>query len=221
MGQKNSKLNLDSASNNSLCDEECQKKKMLNNLELQKKNIDILNNTNKEKLNELNQKINKLKYSPSKLNSINFNTKMNIINSELTGFDKNFNQLIGELETRINLFLKQFNFFNKNNLVLKDLERNLENKESSLKKKKNEFNKIDRQINNIQKDNQVLENKLNRQNTTFIILISIIIISIILIVYLIKVLKKKDIDIKEYLKIKNIPKIILNKINIEDYLLKN
>ena len=220
MGQKNSKLNLDKESNNMICDEECQKKKTLNNLELQKNNLIISNNTNNERLNELNQKINKLKYSPGQLKSINFNSNMNIIEGELKGFDNNFNQLIRELETRINLFLKQFNFFNKNNLVLKDLEKNLENKESSLKKKKNEYNKIDRQINNIKKDNQDLQKTVDRQNTTLTILVSFIVILLLILGYFIYVLYKKSVDIKSYLKIPNIPKIIMDKIHIKDYLIK-
>ena len=186
MGQKNSTLNnLNRISKNTTnCDKECQKNKKINYLNKEKHKAGLGNNYLNQRLKELDIRLNELKYNPNQLESIKFRNNMNIINTETIRFGVLFNQLLKELNTRINLYLIQYKFHHKNNIVLSDLSNQSKITESKIKKKEIEFNKNDRIINNIQKDTSTLENSLNSKVLFLKILFVVIILQIGSYIYL-------------------------------------
>ena len=196
MGQKNSILNISNISKETLnCDSNCMKSKKRNQLVNLKNKLTIGKNTITEELNKVTQQIQENSYDKSQLDKIKYSSNVKIIDNDISRYDKLYKQLHDELETRISLFITQFKFFTKNNVVLNDLESKSKKEESVLRKKKAEFNKIDREINNIKTDTDIQINKLNY--LYFFIKIIILLLTIFIIGIAIKfyLLKKKGEDI--------------------------
>ena len=177
MGQNNSTLNSIQkiSSDNLTCDTECQNKKKTQSLYNEKVKLTAFRNTTNQQLKEINTTINELTKDPRKLESIKFNSNIKIIDSETNRFRLLFDQLMNELETRINLFLKQYKFYTKNNIVLDDLDEKVTLSEKLFRKKQGELDKNKRVIDNIKHDTEIEDQKKNGRIFILKVLISIIV----------------------------------------------
>ena len=195
MGQKNStQNNLNRISQNTKnCDNECQKNKKINYLNQEKNKVNLGKNYLNQREKELDIRLNETKYNSNQLESIKFKNNMNIINNEIRRFGILYNQLNKELNTRINLYLIQYKFHTKNNVVLKDLTKQSNITESKIKKKEIEFNKNDRIINNIQKDTNSIQNSINGKVLFIKILFVVIMLQIGTFIYLKKIVNSEPI----------------------------
>jgi hypothetical protein len=177
MGQNNSTLKeiQNISPDNLSCDTACQNKKKTEKLFNEKTRLTAFRDTTNQQLKEINSTIDEITNDPKKLESLKFNSNIKIIDSETNRFRLLFDQLMNELETRINLFLKQYKFYTKNNIVLDDLEEKVNNGEKLVRKKQGEYDKNKRIIDNIKLDTEYLEQKMNGRIFILKVLISIIV----------------------------------------------
>ena len=209
MGQKNSTLkDMKTISPNNLsCDTACQNKKQTEKLISEKNRLTTFRDTTNQQIREVNSKIDTLTKDPNRIAYLKFNSSVKIIDSETNRFRLLFDQLINELETRINLFLKQYKFFTKNNLVLDDLEEKVSNSEKLVRKKQGEYDKNKRTIDNIKIDTEYVEQKMNGRFFILKVLLSIIVS--ILVIYLVSFYYNRE-KVKEFFKSISIKQLFID-----------
>lgn len=209
MGQKNSTLkDMKTISPNNLsCDTACQNKKQTEKLISEKNRLTTFRDTTNQQIREVNSKIDTLTKDPNRIAYLKFNSSVKIIDSETNRFRLLFDQLINELETRINLFLKQYKFFTKNNLVLDDLEEKVSNSEKLVRKKQGEYDKNKRTIDNIKIDTEYVEQKMNGRFFILKVLLSIIVS--ILVIYLVGFYYNRE-KVKEFFKSISIKQLFID-----------
>ena len=159
MGANNSKN-----TNDPNCNEECQKNRELNNLEKNFKKYSLVRNTINNNINEVKGKIDLIKYGEKGINDMLIKNKNIDLNRKISNFKKIFNQLMKELNTRIHIHNVQFKFKLKNNIIVRDLEKKVNNQSDTIRKNKMILEKEGRLLENIIKKNKILDyyNKIKK-----------------------------------------------------------
>ena len=166
------------------CDTKCQNKNKLNTLLVEKGKNEIFRNELNSKLYEVNSKINSVKYGKKKLEEIRVSNEIKKLNRYIGRHNKLNNQLISEFDTRINLYLKQYKFYTKNNIIITDLEKKIKYLDETIRKKTVDNTKNIRKIDHIKKDLNELELDLSKKRKLSMILIIILFILVGLFIYL-------------------------------------
>ena len=175
--------------NPNVCDKKCRDKKELKKLNSQKNINTIFKNTISKKISDIDYKINMIKYGENRMDEIRIKNENDKLYRDINKQNMLNKQLMDELNTRINLSLKQYKFYTKNNIVLTDLDKKIKELDNLLKKKNVDNRKNIRMSENLEKDYLVAKKKLEYKKKTCLFLFLLIIGLIALIVYL----KKKKV----------------------------
>jgi len=163
------------------CDDKCKESaiKIKNNYSETITNIiDNLNN-----IKQTEKKINNLIYSPEqsiKKNNIN---RYNEFVKKKEFLEKEYNDLMNELEIRTELHLIQYDFNTKNDIIIKDLNKKILNTEKNIKKNKESNSKDINYIGMKQDESKEYEKKINLLTSINKILFIIFIIGLVIYAY--------------------------------------
>lgn len=170
--------------NPNVCDKECRDKKELKKLNSQKNLNTIFKNTITKRISDIDYKINMIKYGENRMDEIRIKNENAKLYKEISKQNMLNNQLMDELNTRMNLSLKQYKFYTKNNIVLTDLDKKIKDLDKSIKKKNVDNRKNIRMSENLEKDYIVVKKKIDYKKKICVFLFLLIIGLIGLIVYL-------------------------------------